>query len=315
MISVHVVVAVSLLGFALAGIAEALPVECDMQLAFEQKDKNAPGGMTPVWSSSATEPKSPALMFIEKINVNTDGTHRSYNVSDFWGEQRALNNLCNAMSDACVGLDTEGLRQRRILTQQARAQGWPRELTERTRIDPHIIPFKDGKPCPEIDGYLVSATALHRPTISDVCDMSNYLDALVTPAIVLPKGNDSEFAHRNARIGDLAVALRPGSTVPVFAVIGDYGPSGELGEGSIALNGRLLGKTTPPDNYREVRGKAPYHGKAWVVPATFILIFPGTRNVSAPFMTSERIDPEASRLFERWGGLARAHACINAYRR
>lgn len=312
---VTTVVAVSILGLTLSSIAPAQPAACDMQLAFNQKDGNAPGGTTPVWAGTATGQAPAALMFIEKLNVNTDGTRRSYNVSDFWGEQDALNNLCNAMSDACAGLDSEGLRQRRILTQQAREQGWPRDMTVRTRIEPHIIPFKNGKPCPEVDGYLVSATALHRPAINDVCDISNYVDALVTPAIVLPKGNASEFARRNARIGDLVVALRPGSTTPVFAVVGDSGPSGELGEGSVALNGRLLGKTSPPENYREVRGKPPFQGKAWTAPATFVLIFPGTRNASAPFMTTERIDPEAMRLFERWGGFPRAQACIDAYRR
>ncbi len=312
---VTVGVAASILWLTLSRIASAQPSACNMQLAFNQKDGNAPGGTTPVWEGSATGQTPAALMFIEKMNVNTDGTRRSYNVSDFWGEKVALNNLCNAMSDACAGLDSEGLRQRRILTQQARELGWPREMTRHTRISPHIIPFKNGKPCPEVDGYLVSATALHRLTINDVCDISNYVDALVTPAIVLPKGNSSEFARRNARIGDLVVALRPGSNTPVFAVVGDSGPSGELGEGSVALNGRLLAKTNPPENYREVRGRSPFQGKAWTVPPTFLLIFPGTRNPSDPFMTPERIDPEAKRLFEHWGGLPRAQACINAYRR
>ena len=88
--------------------------KCEMKPAFQQADKNAVGKLTAVWTDVAGN-----LMFIEKLNVNTDGTRRSYAVDDFWGQTRALNNLCNAMSDACAGLDEPGLRARRIATQEA----------------------------------------------------------------------------------------------------------------------------------------------------------------------------------------------------
>ena len=103
----------------LAQVGGAGAVDCGMKPAFKQKDGNAKNGITAVWS----DPQARALMFIDRLNVNTDGTRRSYSVSDFWGAQTALNNLCNAMSDACAGLDQEGLRQRRLLTQAAAAAG------------------------------------------------------------------------------------------------------------------------------------------------------------------------------------------------
>jgi hypothetical protein len=100
---------------------------------------------------------------------------------------------------------------------------------------------------------------------------------------------------------------------PVFAVVGDTGPARKLGEGSIALNGKLLGKTSQPVSYLELRGKGAFKGKGWTVPPTLVLIFPGTRNQTEPWMSPERIDPAAQAKFDAWGGLARAQACAEAY--
>ena len=288
-------------------------IECDMALAFKQKDGNAKNGLTAVWADA----KTTSLLFIDGLNVNTDGTSRSYSVSDFWGERTALNNLCNAMSDACAGLNKDALKQRRLLTQSAADNGWPSAQLAQTRISPSIIPFKGGKPCPAVNGFLISATALHKPQINDVCEQSNYVDALQTPAIVIPKDPaknvPSEFRGRNAKVGDLVVTLLRDAMQPVFAVVGDTGPVGELGEGSVALNGKLLGKSAPPLNYQELRGKGAFKGQAWTVPPTVVIIFPGTRSESDPWMSPERIDPAARERFEAWGGVARAKACATAY--
>jgi hypothetical protein len=285
--------------------------ECAMSLAFHQRDDDAPGGRTPVWADASGS----ALLFIEKLNINTDGTRRSYRVGDFWGQTNALNNLCNAMNDACAGLDQEGLKARRVLTQKAAAGNWPQDLLAQTRISPSIIPFRNGKPCPAVDGYLVSATALHKPGIPDACDISNYVDALVTPAIVIPKKpsvGTSAFADRNARVGDLVVAMRPEGADPVFAVVGDTGPSNKLGEGSVALNGQLLKRTTAPVNYLELRGKPPFQGKGWSVPRTAVLIFTGTRDTANPYMAPDRINTAAGEKFNAWGGVPRLQACMRA---
>jgi hypothetical protein len=262
--------------------------ECGMSQAFMQPDGNAPKGATAVWSDA----KGTALLFIESLNVNTDGTRRSYSVDDFWGEKVALNNLCNAMNDACAGLDTEGRRQRRLVTQKAQADGWPADLLKQTRISPSIIPFKGVKPCPAVDGFLVSATALQKPNATDACEITNYVDALTVPALVLP--------------GKPAAA-------PVFAVVGDTGPGGQLGEASVALNGKLLGKTAPPKNYDEVRGRGVFKGQGWVVPRAIILVFPKTHDPKNPHMTVDRIDADTQRRFDEWGGVARLKACAAAY--
>lgn len=306
------------LGLAIGSILLSLgcaaqAVECGMSEAFKQRDGNAKNGSTSVWKDSS----SSSLLFVESLNVNTDGTRRSYSVDDFWGEKFALNNLCNAMSDACVGLSREGLRNRRLITERAAANGWPKDELESTRISSSIIPFRNGKPCPAKDGYLISATALHKQKFANACDIDNYADALVTPAIVLPKapaqGTVSHFGKLNAKIGDLVVAMVPESSKPVFAVVGDLGPANELGEGSIALNGKLLGKTALPTNYLEVRGKGQFKGQAWTVPKAIVVIFPGTRNSAEPFISPDRIDIATRKHFENWGGIERMNECAKKY--
>ncbi|MEO8314207.1 MAG: hypothetical protein ABI645_05375 [Pseudomonadota bacterium] len=277
---------------------------CDMVFAFWQQDKDHPGGRTAVWADKAAN-----LMFIEKLNVNTDGTRRSYAVDDFWGESRALNNLCNAMSDACADLSKDQLRERRLLTQAAAKAGWPEGQLQATRLSPAIIPMPSGKPCPEVDGYLVSATALHAAKIVDVCNLDNYVDALKVPAVVIPKdtkASPSKFKMRGVRVGDLVTGMRIDQETPVMAVVGDSGPVDSLGEASIALNGQLLGKQSPPETYKQV--------KTWVVPPTLVLFYAGTRDTQNPYLTIERIDKAAGERFAAWGGVVRAQACVMAYR-
>ena len=187
------------------------------------------------------------------------------------------------MSDACAGLSSEGMRARRILTQQAFVAGWPADKLKQTKISSDIIPFKNGKPCAPVNGFLVSATTLHDPNIQDPCDISSYVDALQVAAVVLPKNPTnslSGFSQRNAKVGDLVVALLPGSDSPVFAVVGDLGPSNRLGEGTVALAAKLLGKTAPPKNYNEIRGRAEFVGRGWTVPRALVVVFPGTRNLA-----------------------------------
>ncbi len=92
------------------------------------------------------------------------------------------------------------------------------------------------------------------------------------------------------------------------------GPTDELGEGSIALNGKLLGKSEPA-NYREIRGKSPFSARdAWVTPPAAVLIFPGTLNRQNPYLTADRIVAAARPHFESWGGAQRLKACFELAR-
>lgn len=302
-----IVLAAALSGMPILAAAEP---DCNMTVAFQQPDE---GARTNVY----TDPAGTALLFVDDLKVNTDGTRRSYSVDDFWGKSRALNNLCNAMSDACAGLSQAQLQQRRELTQAASQAGWPTDMLAKTRISSNIIPFRHGKPCPAVDGFLVSATSLTKGSVTDACDISSYIDALTVPALVIPKnpqGGKSGFSTRNAAVGDLVVATVPGSNRVVFAVVGDTGPANQLGEASIALNGKLLGRIKEPANYDEVRGRGIYKGKGWGVPYAAVLIFPRTRDAENPFLTTARIDPAAKTAFDAWGGLARLKSCVAIYK-
>jgi hypothetical protein len=293
---------------------QAVAASCDMKLAFSQPDD---GGRTkvPVWESA-----SPGTLFFgSSLHVNTDGTRRSYSVDDFWGKSKAINNLCNAMSDACAGLSSAGLAARRRATEEARDRGWPSAAFAATRLSPSIIPLKRGKPCPETDGFLMSATALQNPSVGDVCSPEKYVDALAVPALVIPKRAQRKVAtpweQRNTNVGDLAAVMSPDGSKLIFAVVGDKGPARELGEASVALNGALLGKNAAPANYDEVRGRGQYAGKGWDVNRALILIFSGTRSDSSPYLTREAIDKKGQELLNNWGGIEKLKACRDAYSR
>lgn len=298
---------------ALAGAAPNPPATCGMAVAFNHPDDNG-GRTTAVWR----DPANKALLFGDALHVNTDGTKRSYKVSDFWGKTDALNNLCNAMSDACAGLDSVQLRARRMMVEKARADGWPAAAWTASRISSQIIPLhKDAQgrlvPCPEIDGFMVSATALTDPAITDQCNLARYIDALTVNAVVIP--GSAAMAATGAKLGDLAVVMKPDGSI-FYAVVGDTGPKKEIGEISIALAGAMLGKTRQPANYDEIRGKPPHWtGKGWDVPNGFVLILPGTRDVANPYITAPRIVSAATPLFESWGGAERLKACMGVYHR
>lgn len=286
---------------------------CGMSHAFNYPDDRGHKQVS-VWRDSQA-----ALAFADALHVNTDGSSRSYKVEDFWGEKDAINNLCNAMSDACAGLKTEAQqRERREATQKARLAGWPKDQLAATRIAPDIIPMRDGKPCPEVDGFLVSATALQNPDVADRCSLKRYSDTAVVPGLVLPgRGNQKKvptlFEKAHAGVGDLMIAYYPARDALVYGVVNDLGPRNELGEVSVALAGTLLGKTAPPANYMEVRGKKGFAGKGWDVPKSFILVFPNTRDADKPYTTVDRIEAAAKARLAAWGGVARLKACAGAY--
>jgi hypothetical protein len=293
------------IGLALASMSTEA-AECGMKHSFFQKDDEGRTSVS-VWSDEGD-----ALLFGEDLHVNTDGSSRSYSVDDFWGEQYALNNLCNAMSDKCADLTNSQKRDRRILTQNAMARGWPAELLAKTRIDHDIVLFDGNKPCPQVDGYIPSATALRNLGTYDSCDPKQYIDSLIVPAVVLPKG-DSGFRLGGANVGDLAFVTTEELVTFTAAVVGDLGPRTELGEGTLALSKILLGKQNDPVSYVEVRGRGNFVGQGWDVPNGIVLIFPSTRNDDEPFVTVDRIDAAGAAAFDKWGGMERLQACVEAY--
>ena len=287
---------------------------CAMRQVFTATDTNVAGGRSPVWGADA-DPARGAVLFAAPLNVNTDGTRRSYSVDDPGGRSFALNNICNAMAGYCSGLGAAALQARFDQLRQARAQDWNAPLVAGTRLSASVIPRRpDGRVCPEVEAggrrYLVSSTALFDRRIGDPCRIERYVDALTVPALVL-QGGTNGFTRRDIRVGDAVVAWRPGLAGPVYAVAGDTGPNDRLGEGSIALNAALLGLTGEPTNYRQVR-------RDYVVPKAYVLIFPATRDAANPRITAERVSEAARAAFTAWGGgseagaMERMRACAGA---
>jgi hypothetical protein len=121
-----------------------------------------------------------------------------------------------------------------------------RKLTALTKRA--IIPSThDGYPCirgeeSRYPGYFVTATTLTRPSVArpDGCAPERYIDAATIPFFVLPGGNFGQI-----EIGDIVIGyFKSGSIERVaFGIAADAGPIEQFGEGSVAFNQILLGKT------------------------------------------------------------------------
>jgi Fungal chitosanase of glycosyl hydrolase group 75 len=174
----------------------------------------------------------------------------------------------------------------------------------------NIIPKdKEGYPCryqaadgPR-DGYFISSTTLEASTRprADGCAPNRYLDAEVVPFVVLPKGGFGDV-----RIGDIAIVSFKDRIV--YAVVGDAGPATKLGEGSIGLNARLLGKFGEPF----LNMKATWTLDIESGPVS-ILVLGNTRDALDGNYSPHNIEHVARRELAHWNGggepLARFEAC------
>lgn len=193
-------------------------------------------------------------MFVAPLAVNTDGAPTSYHPRDFFGASLAINRIDNGIAIRKAGGVT--VSDKKLAFEQWRDSGWshmPAGFSINWRNV--IAADDDGKPCvfksPPDAGYFGSLTAL-KNGLSGIaageCGRANQLDQRYIPAIVL-RGNANPLKSFGAKTGDLVIAINPanGNTVP--AVIGDTGDGDRIGEGLVALNMALLGKTQQPQTY------------------------------------------------------------------
>jgi Fungal chitosanase of glycosyl hydrolase group 75 len=301
LIRVPTILLLGVLTTASANCPQALG-QCPLHQVAVLPNVNAKGGKTSIWRKAET-PNSP-IFFVVGFHTNTDGARHSYSVKDPWGERDAFNNLCNAMHGECHDLSTKPQRLARMSAVQAAAQaGWPPNQLAATRLSEKVIVMKNGKPCPLIDSeFLVSATALHRPHMKDVCDIQNYTDSSTVPAIVIP-GGPSELSSRGVGVGDIVAVLRPGAAQAVFGVVGDTGDSNKLGEASMAMN-QLLLKLPAPANYKAIKN-------GWDVPTAYVMVFPNSKDLENPYMEPNRVSAAGTRLLGE--NSAELAACGVAY--
>lgn len=204
------------------------------------------------------------ILFQTKLRINTDGSPLSYHPQDPRGNDKALNNICNAIvvrkgtsnQNLCFSSFSEaiGVFERfRDSNFQTVPPGfritWQNVLATVT-VNGKNVPcvFKTGPH----QGYFGSLTALKNGLTGDKgeCEINDQVNPLTVPALVLV-GGENVVKEFGARVGDLLVAFNPKTQIVSAAIIGDIGPKDNLGEGSVLLNMNLLGIATPPTNKAE----------------------------------------------------------------
>ncbi|MEZ5426318.1 MAG: hypothetical protein R2747_08645 [Pyrinomonadaceae bacterium] len=210
--------------------------------------------------------KNDIILFETTLRVNTDGSPLSYHPQDPRGKTRALNNVCNA-----VAVRKAGSEENLCFSNFGEAIGvfekW-RDSGYRTVPPGYSITWKNvlsavtenglSVPCVfrtgPYEGYFGSLTALKNDLPGDrgECQIDDQVNPLTVPALVLIGGRNA-VKDFGAKVGDLLVAYNPQTRTVVSAIIGDTGPADNLGEGSVYLNMKLLGRTRPPTNRAETR--------------------------------------------------------------
>jgi len=264
-----------------------------------------------------------ALYFRSNLDVNTDGSPRSYHPDDPWATKGlAYNNMANALTDvrksggeSLLCEPRKGPCYSQLLKgfEAARDSNYSPDAAIQVKTK-NIIPWsirpEQTWPVPcriqsgPFTGYFVSQTALSVDSSKAECDPARYLDPVHFNAVVLPKG--IAWASQGVRTdkGDLVVVQDTATNVTSFAIVGDSGPSGSIGEGSIRLAAALGkrnfgGNETYADIKKLARGDVQY------------LLFPkhDIRNVVGARYSQADIDKAAQEVFEQWGGRNRLAAC------
>ena len=244
------------------------------------------------------------ILFQTNLRVNTDGSPLSYHPQDPRGRTKAINNVCNAIvvkrtnSDANLcftkfGKAIQVFEQFRDSNFQTMPSGFRiswQNVIATVRENGKDVPcvFRSG----EFEGYFGSLTALRNNVTTDrgECEINDQVNPMIVPALVLAGGQHPVKAF-GAKLGDLLIAFNPRTQLFTAAIIGDIGPKDNLGEGSVSLNMKLLGTTTPPTNKQETFRLSIENTKV------LIAIIPGTNtfNVAKPY-TAENI----SQRIEEW---------------
>ena len=207
-------------------------------------------------------PDRSGLLFKSRMMIDADGAHNAYHPTN---NSLALDYLPNA----------------------GKPGNWWGVVTDTGKRDGKPIVQKAEDPCP---GFHASPTSLCDSSKSRT-DPRRYVNSAEVPYLALPK----ELVTHGVRLGDLAVVVRGTTGACCGAVFADGGPSGKLGEGSVAL-ARALGVPSSAKNggtgHRDI----------------IYLVFPGSR-IGWPLSLAQ-IAARTKQLFEEWGGMNQLHACF-----
>ena len=221
------------------------------------------------------------VFFRTGLRVNTDGARNSYHPMDPTGTTKAINNIANgiAISKGGQGLKySETIRIFELWRDNSYRYPDGYKIAWRNVIGARQDGSDTNVPCTfsqgPFAGYFVSLTTLKNRLPADKageCDANNQLDERIIPAVVLA-GGSSPMRSWGVGVGDLVVVRNPETDTSVAAVIGDTGPPNNLGEGSVALNMKLLDRIEQPKTYAEAKGLDTGNK------AVDVAIFPRTAN-------------------------------------
>ncbi len=228
-----------------------------------QSEVFAPQNKKVLLLKDAASPRK-IILFQTNLRVNTDGSPLSYHPQDPRGRTKAINNVCNAIvvrrtnsnANLCFtnfGKAIQVFEQFRDSNFQTVPSGFRitwQNVIATVRENGKDVPcvFRSG----EFEGYFGSLTALRNDLTTDrgECEINDQVNPMTVPALVLAGGQNPVKAF-GAKLGDLLIAFNPHTQLFTAAIIGDIGPKDNLGEGSVSLNMKLLGTTTPPTNKQE----------------------------------------------------------------
>lgn len=255
-------------------------------------------------SATVTRLAGSALKFRSPLAINTDGAPNAYHIDG--RPTGALNTLCNAGRVISLSHGSYEGRENcdRFLADVRAAQrtGWqgnPRVVWHGivTKDKDHNEPIIQSSG--EYKGFFISATSLQNKAYKED-DQRRYLDSRLVPSLVLPRG--STFLSQGAKLGDLAFVIDPTTGLSTFAIVGDLGPKGKLGEASIALAAAIKGVHIDP---KTLTGK---QARKLVVPQKVVtLVFPGVA-VKPPYDAAQ-IAEAAAPAIGNFGGLDRLKQC------
>lgn len=266
---------------------------------------------------------APAVYFRANMDVNTDGTSRSYHPDDPHGRALALNNVANAITSrtdkngkpvSCSPRKGACYSEYVSAFEAARDSGWATVGVPQVKTD-GIVPWKLNartgrlEPCRieggPFNGYFVSQTsAILNPRLGE-CQQERYVDALTIRAIVLPKKHG--FSSQGVKVDSTdAVIVRDRKTGQFqFALVGDSGPKDKIGEGSIALTAALAGQTlTGNEVYPQIKKLARSDVDYLILPRTDVV------RLSIRQVDNAEIDRVVGTAFSDWGGISRFEACF-----
>jgi hypothetical protein len=282
-----------------------MAAECGMALDFTAK-----GGVA-VWKSNTG---ARSFYFRTNSDVNTDGSGRSYHPADIAGNQGlAQNTICNGVSRKTSGGTRDCIKKAdcQACLDLFRSKPQSKMVANFSMFfDSFAIATKDSAACVVPDGktnagFFVSTTSYLRGD-KDRCDPDRYLDAMLFPAIAVPK----KLVQSGVKMGDYVLVRNRKNGKSSFGVVYDTSGS-RIGESSIAMNRLLLCDRSKPGCEQPPNPTTYKESVKLVVEDADYLVFAGSAGEWPA--SPEAVIATANTVFESWGGETRLKACAEIY--